>query len=282
MATAQGPTDAVGPEPETGADAASTIVQFEDISKRFEGVQALDGVSLDIYQNEILALVGDNGAGKSTLIKILAGVLSPTAGQVYLRNDGELQPRSLDTPNDAKAAGIETVFQNLELSTQHDVASNVFLGREPVEDGWLGRVFRLIDRAEMEARATGALEDIGFRVDPKAITAELSGGQQQAVAVARALVSDPRIMLLDEPTAEVSVEGSEQILDLIERLQDEGRTVVFISHNLQEVFEVADRIAVLRAGKLAGIRANDRNLSREDIVGMMTGAITVDDGQDGN
>lgn len=273
MATAERPGEETYPE--TEADSATPIVRFEDIAKRFEGVQALDDVSLDVFENEILALVGDNGAGKSTLIKILAGVLAPTRGQVYVRQNGTLQPRSLDTPNDAKAEGIETVFQNLELSTQHDVASNVFLGREPVADGILGRVFRLIDRPSMESKATDALEEIGFRVDPKAITAELSGGQQQAVAVARALVSDPRIVLLDEPTAEVSVEGSEQILDLIDRLKQEGRTVVFISHNLQEVFEIADRIAVLRAGQLVGVRPNDGSLSREDVVGMMTGAISV-------
>lgn len=273
MATAERPRGEAGRE--TEMESATTIVRFENIAKRFEGVQALEDVSLDVYRNEILALVGDNGAGKSTLIKILAGVLAPTRGQVYLRQNGALRPRSLDTPNDAKAAGIETVFQNLELSTQHDVASNVFLGREPVEDGILGRVFRLIDRASMESQATDALEEIGFRVDPKAITSELSGGQQQAVAVARALVSDPRIVLLDEPTAEVSVEGSEQILDLIKRLKEEGRTVVFISHNLQEVFEIADRIAVLRGGRLVGVRSNDGSLTREDVVGMMTGAISA-------
>lgn len=257
-------------------DDATPIIRMTGVSKRYEGVQALDDVSLDVMENEVLALVGDNGAGKSTLIKILAGVISPTAGRFRIREGSEFVEYTLDNPNEAREAGIETVFQELELSGQHDVAKNVFMGREPIRDGLAGTLFRRIDRERMETESIEALSEIGFRVDPSAPTAELSGGQQQAVAVARALISDPDIVLLDEPTAEVSVEGSEKILDLIGRLQDRGRTVIFISHNLEEVFEVADRIAVLRDGTLVDVLDNSGSVDREQVVSLMTGAVTVE------
>lgn len=255
------------------------ILRVTGLSKRYEGVQALEDVSLDVLDNEVLALVGDNGAGKSTLIKSLTGVIEPTAGSIHLRNDeGEMIQRTIDDPSDAQAVGIETVFQNLALSGQHDVASNVFMGREPREDSFYGKWFRRVDRERMEEETRAAMNEIGFQVDPAAPTAELSGGQQQATAVARALITDPDIVLLDEPTAEVSVEGSEKILEIVDRLQEQGRTVVFISHNLEEVFEVADRIAVLRDGKLVGVHENDGALTREDLVALMTGAIeSLDD-----
>jgi ABC-type sugar transport system ATPase subunit len=256
-----------------GAQRNESILGIEDISKHYEGVEALSNVSLDVYDNEVLAIVGDNGAGKSTLIKTIAGVIKPTSGQIYIRTENGLEPRSLDDPNDAKDAGIETVFQDLQLSKKHDVAKNVFLGREPIVEGLKGSVLRKIDRERMDRESIEALAEIGFSVDPKAKTAELSGGQQQAVAVARALISDPNVVLLDEPTAEVSVEGSEKILDLIERLQEQDRTVIFISHNLEEIFQVADRIAVLRDGTLIDVLENDGTVDREHIVGLMTGAI---------
>lgn len=269
-------------DPATGGDRSDdgqreTLLRISDLSKRYEGVQALDEVSFDVHDNEVLALVGDNGAGKSTVIKTLSGVITPTGGTIYVRNeDGDLAERTIDDPNDAQAAGIETVFQELGLSGQHDVASNVFMGREPREDGLTGRLLRRIDREQMERRTVEALDEIGFQVDPNAPTAELSGGQQQATAVARALISDPRIVLLDEPTAEVSVEGSEKILELIENLKAQGRTVVFISHNLEEVFEVADRMVVLRDGKLVDVLVNDGSFDREHVVSLMTGALSPD------
>lgn len=173
----------------------------------------------------------------------------------------------------AKRAGIETVFQDMSLSMQHDVAANVFMGREPLKDDITGKLFRRIDREQMEQRSVEALDEIGFSIDPNAITEELSGGQQQAIAVARALISDPRIVILDEPTAEVSVEGSQKILDLIEELQASGKTVIFITHNLEEVFDVADRVAVLRQGNLVVKLENDGTIDREELVGHMTGAI---------
>jgi len=260
----------------TAAESSQTrteIVRLEKIEKRYEGVQALSDVSLGVDENEILALVGDNGAGKSTLIKILAGVISPTSGDLFVRQDGELRHRTMDDPKDARSAGIETVFQDLGLSMKHDVATNVYMGREPRKGGIRGSLFRNIDRDAMNRGALAALDELGFRIDPCAPVNQLSGGEQQAVAVARALISDPRIVLLDEPTAEVSVEGREKILSLIDNLQARGRTVLFITHNLEEVFEVADRIAVLRSGQLVSVETNDDDIDRERLVGLMTGAI---------
>ncbi|GGC70523.1 MULTISPECIES: ATP-binding cassette domain-containing protein [Haloferax] len=252
-----------------------TILSVRNISKHYGGVVALEDVSLSIKENEVLSIVGDNGAGKSTFIKLLSGVIPATSGEFFMRDEesDDLEQIVLDSPAMAKRAGIETVFQDMSLSFQHDVASNVFMGREPLKGGVAGRLFRGIDRKYMENRSIEALDEIGFEIDPNAITEELSGGQQQAIAVARALISDPRIVILDEPTAEVSVEGSQKILDLIEELQDSGKTVIFITHNLQEVFDVADRVAVLRSGSLVAELENDGTIDREELVGHMTGAI---------
>lgn len=252
-----------------------TILAVENVSKHYGGVVALEDVSLGIRENEVLSIVGDNGAGKSTFIKLLSGVIPATSGEFYMRDveSGKMEHIVLESPAMAKRAGIETVFQDMSLSLQHDVAANVFMGREPLKSGLRGRVLRRIDREYMDERSVEALDEIGFEIDPKAITAELSGGQQQAIAVARALISDPRIVILDEPTAEVSVEGSQKILDLIKELQAAGKTVIFITHNLQEVFDVADRVAVLRSGSLVAELENDGTIDREELVGRMTGAI---------
>ncbi|MFC7157544.1 ATP-binding cassette domain-containing protein [Halomarina halobia] len=251
------------------------ILAVENVSKHYGSIVALEDVSLSIKDNEVLSIVGDNGAGKSTFIKLLSGVIPATAGEFYMRDEetGKLGQIVLDSPTMAKRSGIETVFQHMSLSMQHDVAANVFMGREPLKDGVSGKVLRRIDREQMERRSIEALDEIGFEIDPRAITGELSGGQQQAIAVARALITDPRVVILDEPTAEVSVEGSQKILDLIEELQASGKTVIFITHNLEEVFEVADRIAVLRSGSLVTELENDGTIDREELVGHMTGAI---------
>lgn len=251
------------------------IFRAENVSKHYGGIVALEDVTLSVHDNNVLAIVGDNGAGKSTFINLLSGVIPSTSGTFYMRDEetGELSNIVLDSPSMAKEAGIETVFQGRALSGQHDVASNVFMGREPLKSGFRGTVLRRVDREYMERKSVEAIESIGFEIDPDATTAELSGGQQQAIAVARALISDPRIVILDEPTAEVSVEGSRKILDLIESLQESGKTVIFITHNLQEVVEVADRVAVLRQGNLVAELDNDGTLEREDLVGYMTGAL---------
>jgi ABC-type sugar transport system ATPase subunit len=274
--------DTVTEETRDGAASESAeddvILAAENVSKHYGGIVALEDVSLSVYDNEVLAIVGDNGAGKSTFIKLLSGVIPATSGQFHVRDDGadELEEVVLDSPSKAKDSGIETVFQDMALSKQHDVAANIFMGREPREDGVLGSVFRRIDRDYMEEEAVAALDEIGFHMDPTATTEELSGGQQQAVAVARALITDPRVVILDEPTAEVSVEGSRKILDVIKNLQEAGKTVIFITHNLEEVVNVADRIAVLQTGNLVAELENDGSYEREDIVGYMTGAISQD------
>lgn len=266
--------EVVAPDSESATDAEPTpIIRVDGLSKRYEGVQALNDVTFEVRENEVLALVGDNGAGKSTFIKSLSGVITPTSGSIHVRRDGVLEEHVFEDPNDARQAGIETVFQNLSLSGQHDVATNVFMGREPIQEGRFKRLVGHVDRERMEREAVAGLDQIGFQVDPSAPTNELSGGQQQAIAVARALVSDPEIVLLDEPTAEVSVEGSQKILEIIENLQAEDHTVIFISHNLEEVFEVADRIAVLRDGELVDVLDNDGTYDREHVVSLMTGAI---------
>jgi ABC-type sugar transport system ATPase subunit len=252
-----------------------TILSVRNVSKHYGGIVALENIDLSVHDNDVLAIVGDNGAGKSTFINLLSGVIPATSGTFYMRDEesGELDKMLLDSPGKAKEAGIETVFQGRALSGLHDAAENVFMGREPLKSGPMGRFLRRVDREYMEKRSVEAIESIGFDIDPNAKVEELSGGQQQAIAVARALISDPRIVILDEPTAEVSVEGSRKILDLIERLQENGKTVIFITHNLQEVVEVADRVAVLRQGNLVAELDNDGTVEREDLVGYMTGAL---------
>lgn len=252
------------------------ILQAENVSKHYGGIVALEDITLSVHDNDVLAIVGDNGAGKSTFINLLSGVIPSTSGTFYMRDgeSGDLDEIVLDSPGKAKEVGIETVFQGRALSGQHDAAENVFMGREPLQDGFTGKLMRRVDREFMERKTVESIQSIGFDIDPKAKVEELSGGQQQAIAVARALISDPRVVILDEPTAEVSVEGSQKILDLIERLQDSGKTVIFITHNLQEVIEVADRVAILRQGNLVAELDNDGTYDREDLVGYMTGALT--------
>lgn len=243
-------------------------IEIEGLAKSFGNVQALQGVDLEVRDNEILALVGDNGAGKSTFVNTLTGVLEPTSGSIRVRVDGEFVDETHRAPSN-----LETVFQDLELSDKHTVASNVFMGREPARKTFLGSLFGKINRGEMEERSLDALNELGMPVDPNAIVSDLSGGQRQGVAIARALISDPSIVILDEPTAEVSVEGREKILGLMKRLNNEKRTILFVTHNLEEVFEVADRVAVFRDGEVVDVLAVDENLNREDLVGLMTGAI---------
>ncbi|MDG5761654.1 ATP-binding cassette domain-containing protein [Natronococcus sp. A-GB1] len=279
--------DSDSDETVTGSDSISTartinnedvLIRANDMTKHYGGIVALDGIDIEIQENEILSIVGDNGAGKSTFIKLLSGVIPATRGDFFVKGgNGELEKVILGSAADAQDAGIETVFQDMSLSKQHDVAANVFMGREPLEDGPTGKLLRRINREYMNEKSVEALEEIGFEIDPTATTGDLSGGQQQAVAVARALISDPDLVILDEPTAEVSVDGSQKILDLINSLQESGKTVLFVTHNMEEVLDVADRIAILRQGNLVTILDNDGNVDREDLVAYMTGALTPDD-----
>jgi len=218
------------------------VLSARDISKRYRAVQALDGVSLDLPPGEVVALVGDNGAGKSTLVKVLSGVVTPDGGT--LTQDGE--PIRIATPYEAQRRGIATVHQDLALCENLDVVANLFLGDER-------RRWSLLSHIRMERTARDLLASLDVRIrDIRVPVAMLSGGQRQSVAIARALVGEPRVVILDEPTAALGVEQTAQVLDLIRRLRDRGLAVLVISHNLADVRAVSDRIAVLRLGRNAG------------------------------
>jgi len=218
------------------------VLSAHRVSKRYRAVQALDGVSLDLPPGEVVALVGDNGAGKSTLVKVLSGVVTPDDG--VITQDGD--PVRIATPHEARRRGIATVHQDLALCENLDVVANLFLGDER-------RRWSLLSHIRMERTARDLLGSLDVRIpDIRVPVAMLSGGQRQSVAIARALVGEPRVVILDEPTAALGVEQTAQVLDLIRRLGDRGLAVLVISHNLADVRAVSDRIAVLRLGRNAG------------------------------
>jgi D-xylose transport system ATP-binding protein len=240
------------------------LLSLQQITKRFGAVEALVGVDLDVHAHEVVALVGDNGAGKSTLAKIISGVLAPDSGIIEL--DGEEQ--TIPSPSAAHALGIATVFQDLALAGNLDVTSNIFLGRE-LTDGLL------LDDGRMEQAARQILRDLTLRI-PSVRTplSELSAGQRQAVAIARTLIGSPRIVVLDEPTAALSVAQTAEVLTYIERLRDLGLGVILISHNMNDVRAVSDRIVVLRHGRNNGA-FDAATASYESILAAITGATTL-------
>ena len=221
------------------------LLELHGVTKRFGPVEALRGVDLQIGQSEALGLIGDNGAGKSTLLKILSGVYPPTAGSVRV-DDKEVHFRS---PLDARALGIEMIYQDLALANDLDVASNIFLGRELKRR--IGP-FTILDRRAMAREASRVLGELGASVGASRNVGLLSGGERQLVAVARALQFQPRLFLMDEPTAALSVEKVHVLLHLIERLKERGVSILLISHRFTDVLHVCDRVAVLRQGRLAG------------------------------
>jgi len=224
------------------------LVRMAGISKRFDGVRALHRVDFHLGYREIVGLVGDNGAGKSTLIKILSGAHPPTEGQVYF----EGRPVHITTPKFAKELGIETVYQDLALAENLDVASNLFLGREYNRRG-LGKLLRMIDKRRMREEAERAMEGLGIHLASVRTPVEnLSGGQRQAVAIGKAVYLRPKLIIMDEPTANISVKERDKVLELAQNLKAEGISLVFIGHNLQEVFSVVDRVVVLNRGKKVG------------------------------
>ncbi len=247
-------------------NASPPLLELHGISKRFGAVQALSRVDLEVAAGEVLGLVGDNGAGKSTLIKIISGIYQPDTGEI--RFDG--RPVAIHGPTDAAALGISTVYQDLALCDNLDVVANLFLGREAV--ALEGGPLTVLDEVTMEQRAITVLRDLAVRIPSVRVpVAALSGGQRQSVAVARAVMWNSRIVLLDEPTAALGVAQTRQVLDLILRLKQQGLGVVVISHNLADVFEVCDRIHVLYLGR--SVRTyNVRGASREQIVAAITGA----------
>ncbi|HKT04122.1 MAG TPA: ATP-binding cassette domain-containing protein [Rugosimonospora sp.] len=250
----------------------ASLLEADGLVKAFGRVRALRGASFAVHPGEVVALVGDNGAGKSVLVKCLSGVLQPDAGQILV--DGN--PVRLESPLAAMRMGIETVYQDLALADDLDAAANLYLGREILKRGPL-RLFGALDRARMRREAVGAFRDLGIELQSASTPIEaLSGGQRQSVAVARSVVWASRVILLDEPTAALGVVQRQHVHDVIRRVRDRGVAVVYISHNMPEVLEVADRIEVLRLGeRVARFRAAEATL--EDLVGAMTGALRQED-----
>jgi len=242
------------------------LLALKGFSKRFGPVEALKDVDLELHAGEVVGLVGDNGAGKSTLIKAIAGVQPPDEGQAWF----EGRPVVLNTPQAATAQGIATVYQDLALCENLDVVANLFLGQE-VADAIPG--VNVLDETAMEQKSIELLQSLGVTTlrSVRTEVASLSGGQRQAVAIARSLLGEPKAVLLDEPTAALGIVQTAQILKLIDRLRERGLGVVVISHNLANVFEVADRITVLRLGRVAAT-FETRDVSQEDVVGAITGA----------
>jgi ABC-type sugar transport system ATPase subunit len=262
---------AAGPDVDPHADADEDVVlRTRGLTKHFGAIEAVRDVSLDVNRDEILAIAGDNGAGKTTFIRMLSGVLEPTAGDIYLRRDDQLRKQYFANSKDAMDAGIATVYQEQHLTPNASAASNIFLGMEPLKSGLEGTLFRRVDTEYMATESRKLLNEIGFDFDPHSPVNELSGGQKQAVAVARALIRDPPIIILDEPTSEVSTTGTDKIIDLVRGIPDGEKSVILISHKIDIVVDVADRIAIMRDGKVVDVLDTDSDdVERMDIVERM-------------
>jgi D-xylose transport system ATP-binding protein len=253
-------------EPPAGDSLSEPLLALKGFSKSFGAVEALKEVDFELYAGEVVGLVGDNGAGKSTLIKAVAGVQPPDEGEARF----EGQPVRLHSPQDATALGIATVYQDLALAENLDVVANLFLGQE-IANGTPG--VDVLDETAMEQKSMELLGSLGVTTlrSVRTEVAMLSGGQRQAVAIARSLLGEPKVVLLDEPTAALGIVQTRQIIDLIGRLRDRGLGVVVISHNLADVFQVADRVAVLRLGRLAAT-FDKKGTREEEVVAAITGA----------
>ncbi|WP_052112209.1 ATP-binding cassette domain-containing protein [Knoellia subterranea] len=249
--------------------AQAPVLSARNLVITFGRVVGLDGVDLDLYPGEILAVIGDNGAGKSTLIKCLTGAYVPDSGTITMNG----QPVSFRKPQDARDAGIETVYQQLAVIPALDIASNLYLGREERRKGPLGSVLRMLDKKGMEHRAGESVQNLGIQTIQNMGQAveTLSGGQRQAVAVARAAAFGSRVVVLDEPTAALGVKESGMVLDMVKQLRDKGLSVILISHNMPHVWEVADRIHIQRLGGRAGVITPETHDMGEGVA-IMTGA----------
>jgi fructose transport system ATP-binding protein len=251
-------------------DKPQPLLQARDLVKRFGRVTALDHADFDLYPGEILAMIGDNGAGKSTLIKALTGAITPDSGEIIM--DGH--KISFRSPKDSRAHGIETVYQTLALSPALSIADNMFLGREIRRADFFGRVLRKLNRAEMERIARKELNHLGIMTvqNIKQTVETLSGGQRQGVAIARTVAFGSRVVIMDEPTAALGVRESRAVLQVILKVKARGLPIILVSHNMPQVFEVADRIHIHRLGRRLTV-IDPKAFSMADAVAMMTGAL---------
>lgn len=252
----------------SSAPAGDVVLALRNITKAFGGVEALRGASMDVIAGEVTALVGDNGAGKSTLIKTIMGVHQPTSGSIIL--DG--REITVPDPEAARRLGIEAIYQDLALVGTFDLVQNFFLGRERTKS-YLGGLIKVLDKAAMREEALKVLtERVGIRLgNPYANAFVMSGGQRQAVAIGRAIHSHARLIIMDEPTAALGVEETERVLTIIERLREQGLTVLMVSHNLEHVFRCADSIAVMHRGEVNAQMRKDE-VTREDVIACIMGS----------
>ncbi|GIL12427.1 MAG: ribose import ATP-binding protein RbsA [Chloroflexota bacterium] len=241
------------------------ILQVKSVSKAFPGVQALSDVDFEVYPGEVVALLGENGAGKSTLMKILAGAYQKDSGQIYL-NGQEIE---LTSPHHAQTMGISIIYQEFNLVPTQTVAANIFTGREPLYGG-AGRVLKMVNKQEMERAAQEMLDVVGAHVKPTDMIRSLPVAERQLVEIAKALSFDSRVIIMDEPTSALGDEETQNLFKIVRSLKDQGRAVIFITHRLKEVFEIADRIVVLRDGRLVGsVPAQDTSI--DGLISMMVG-----------
>ena len=254
----------------TMIDPIQPVLKARGLMKRYGTVVAMNGADLDLYPNEVLGVIGDNGAGKTTLIRAISGATVPDHGSI------ELEGKVVDfrIPEDARKAGIETVYQNLALAPALSIADNMFLGRELRKPGIMGALFRSLDHKQMEAFARGKLSELGLLTiqNINQTVETLSGGQRQGVAVARAVAFGSKVVIMDEPTAALGVKESRRVLDLIQDVKSKGMPIVLISHNMPHVFEVCDRIHIHRLGRRL-CTVDPKTVSMSDAVAMMTGAM---------
>ncbi len=245
------------------------ILEARNIVKRYGHVTALDGANLELRAGEVLAVIGDNGAGKSTMVKVLCGAVVPDEGELLL--DGV--PVHFSSPMDPRKRGIETVYQDLAVAPALDIATNLFLGREVRCRGILGSWFRLLDKRKMKSEAQKEMAELKFRLPSiESAVEDLSGGQRQGVAVARAAIFARRLVIMDEPTAALGVRESGEVLNLIRTIRDRGLPVLLISHNMPHVFELADRIHIMRLGRRVALTTPKQHTMGE-VVAIMTGAM---------
>ncbi len=255
------------------ADEARIVMEAQGLVKRYGNVVAIRESDFDIRAGEVLAVVGDNGAGKSSLIKALSGALIPDSGTITLHGERV----HFHSPRDARVRGIETVYQTLALAPQLDIATNLFLGRARRRPGILGSWLHLLDHKAMREEAAAQLDTLGIATlqDIGQLVGSLSGGQRQAVAVARAAMFGTEMIIMDEPTAALGVRESDQVLELIRKIRSRGIPVILISHDMPQVFEVADRIHVHRLGRRAAV-VEPGSVTMTDVVSLMTGALSQD------